>query len=155
MLNDYLKVNGNELKYRYSKSTSYHNDTISGSIAYYLNNDYLNKLSYKDKIKEVKWSNGYYNSATNFDYTNSLKNKIDSKIALMSIGDIYLNPNTNNYFTMTGSSDRGSQVYVITDNKKLFTKSVTNELNVIPTISINQKLLTKGNGTKDAPYEME
>lgn len=155
MLNDYLKINGNDFKYRYSQSSSYHNDTVSGSIAYYLNNDYLNKLSYKDKIKEVKWSNGYYNSSTNFDYTYALKNKIDSKIALMSIGDIYLNPNTNNYFTMTGASDRSSQVYVINDNKKIYPKGIYNELNVIPTISIDKKLLTKGNGTKEAPFEME
>ncbi len=155
MLNDYLKVNGSNLKYRYSNSSSYHNDTVYGSIAYYLNHDYLNSLSYKDKIKEVSWSNGYYNNSTKYDYTYALKNKIESKVALASIGNIYLNSDLNNYFTMTGTADRGSQVYLINENKKLYSRSVGSEVNVVPVISIEKKLLTKGKGTSDSPYEME
>ena len=155
MLNDYLKVNGNTLKYKYSNNNSYHNDTVYGSIAYYLNNDFLNSLSYKDKIKEVKWSNGFYNSTNKFDYKDSLSKQIDSKVALMSIGDIYLNPSLNNYFTMTGTSDKSTQVYLINDNKKLYSKSVYSEVNVVPVISLDKSLLTKGNGTKDKPFEME
>lgn len=155
MLNDYLKVNDSNLKYKYSNNSSYHNDTISGSIAYYLNNNYLNTLSYKDIIKETKWSNGYYNSSTNYDYTNALKNEVDTKIALMSIGNIYLNPELNNYYTMTGSADKASSVYVINENKKISTRQITSEMNVVPTISIDKDKLTKGNGTIDSPLEME
>lgn len=155
MLNDYLKVNGNTLKYKYSNNSSYHNDTISGSIAYYLNNNYLNTLSYKDIIKETKWSNGYYNSISNYDYTNALKNEVDTKVALMSIGNIYLNPELNNYFTMTGSADKSSSVYVINENKKISTRQITSEMNIVPTISIDKDKLTKGNGTIDSPLEME
>ena len=155
MLNDYLKVNDNILKYKYSNNSSYHNDTIHGSIAYYLNNNYLNSLSYKDIIKETKWSNGYYNSSTNYDYTNALKNEVDTKVALMSIGNIYLNPELNNYFTMTGSTDKSSFVYIINENKKLGTRQITSEMNIIPTICIEKDKLTKGNGTIDSPLEME
>lgn len=155
MLNDYLKVNGTALSYKYSNNNSYHNDTVNGSIAYYLNNTYYNSLSYKDKIKETKWSNGYYNSTTNFDYTNSLNEKIDTKIALMSIGDIFLNPELSNYFTMTGSANRSSSIYTISSNKRLFTKQVTTSINIVPTISIDKNLLKKGNGTIDSPFEME
>ena len=155
MLNDYLKVSGNNLKYKYSNSNSYHNDTAYGSIAYYLNNDFLNSLSYKDKIKEVKWSNGFYNSTNKFDYKDSLSKEIDSKVALMSIGDIYLNPELKDYFTMTGTSDKSTQVYLINENKKIYSKSVYSELNVVPVISLDKSLLTKGNGTKDKPFEME
>ena len=155
MLNDYLKVNGNKLTYKYSNNNSYHNDTVYGSIAYYLNNDFLNSLSYKDKIKEAKWSNGFYNSTNKFDYKDSLSKQIDTKVALMSIGDIYLNPDLNNYFTMTGTSDKSTQVYLINENKKLYSKSVYSELNVVPAISLDKNLLTKGNGTKDKPFEME
>ena len=155
MLNDYLKVNGTNLSYRYSTSTSYHNDTISGSIAYYLNNNYLNSLSYKDKIKETKWSNGYYNSTTDFDYSNSLKETVDTKVALMSVGNIFLNSELNNYFTMTGSANRSSMVYTTQKNAKLYTKQIGTSLNVVPTIAVDKNILTKGNGTKDSPFEME
>ncbi len=155
MLNDYLKVNGNNLTYRYSNNSSYHNDTVSGSIAYYLNKNYLNSLSYKDKIIETKWSNGYYNSTTNFDYTLALKNEVDTKVALMSIGNIFLNPELSNYFTMTGSADRSSMVYTIIKDKKIYAKQIGTSTNVVPAISIDKSILTKGNGTKDSPFEME
>lgn len=155
MLNDYLKVNGNNLTYKYSSNNSYHNDTKIGSIAYYLNHDFLNKLSYKDKIKEVSWSNGFYSSAEKYDYTNAIKTEIKTKVALMSIGNIYLNPDLTNYFTMTGSSNNGSYIYIITKDKKLITKIVNSGANIVPTISLEKDLLTKGNGTIDSPYEME
>ena len=155
MLNDYVKFNGSNLQYRYSGSSSYHNDTVYGSVAYYLNHDYLNSLSYKDKIKEVSWPNGYYNNSVKYDYGYALKGTIESKVALMSIGNIFLNPELNNYFTMTGTADRGSQVYLINENKKLYSRSVGSQVNVVPVISIEKKLLTKGAGTSDSPYEME
>ena len=155
MLNDYLKVNGNNLTYKYSGNSSYHNDTISGSIAYYLNHDFLNSLSYKDKIKETKWSNGYYNTNTNYDYTNSLKEQIDTKVALMSIGNIILNPDLSGYSLMTGSSSKGSSVYVVPADKKAYTKHISSSSNVVPTISLDKTLLKKGNGTIDSPFEME
>jgi len=155
MLNDYLKVNNTNLSYQYSNINSYYDDYRTNSIAYYLNRTFLNSLSYKDKIKEVYWSNGYYNQSTNYDYTYALKDKINSKVALMSIGNIILNEELSNYSTMTGSSQKGSTTYTIQENKQLYTKHIGQKINVVPTISIDKNLLTKGNGTKDSPYEME
>lgn len=155
MLNDYLKVNNSALSYVYSNNTSYHDDTKYGSIAYYLNNTYLNSLSYKDKIKEVLWTNGYYNSQTEYDYSNALMDTINTKVAMISIGDIYLNPELNNYFTLTGNIKRGSSVYVIQSDKKMYMKQISSKSNVVPTISLDKDLLTKGNGTINSPYEVE
>ena len=155
MLNDYLKTNNQNLTYNYSTINSYYNDTKQNSIAYYLNKTFLNNLSIKDKIKEVSWPNGYINQDTSYDYTYSLKDTIDSKVALMSIGDIYLNSELTNYYTMTGSSNRGSMVYTIQKDKKPYTKGINQKINIVPTISLDKELLTKGNGTYDSPYEME
>lgn len=155
MLNDYLTIKDQSFTYKYSNTNSYHNDTQTGSLAYYLNNNFLKTLSYKDKIKEVVWSNGYYGSSANYDYTKSLSTTIKSKVALLSIGDINLNSNLSNYYTMTGTSLKGSMVYINTETKKLTTKYITSELPVVPTISLDKELLTNGNGTLDSPYEME
>lgn len=155
MLNDYLKINNQTVSYKYSNISSYHDDYKQGSIAYYLNHNYLNTLSYKDKIKEVTWSNGYYNSDTNYDYTNALKDTIESKVALMSVGNIFLNNELKNYHTMTGNKQKGSMIYTIQSNKKSYLKQISSEANVVPTISIDKKLLNKGKGTIDSPYEME
>ena len=155
MLNNYLQVNGTNLTYQYSANNSYYDDYSKNSIAYYLNHTFLDSLSYKDKIKEVYWSNGYYNSNTDYDYTNSLKDQINSKVALMSIGNIFLNSELTNYYTMTGSNTKGSSVYTIQNSKKIYTKQISQAINVVPTISIEKELLVKGNGTYDSPYEME
>ena len=149
------KINNDNLKYIYSNVSSYHNDYNQGSIAHYLNNNYLNNLSYKDKIKEVEWSNGYYGINSNYDYTKALESTIKSKVALISIGNIRLNNQLDNYFTLTGTKEKGSMVYTIDSSQKLSTKNIQTKINVVPTISLDKNLLTKGKGTIDSPYEME
>ena len=74
---------------------------------------------------------------------------------MISIGDICLNPELTNYFTLTGNITRGSSIYVIQSDKKLYTKQISSKSNVVPTISLDKDLLTKGNGTIDSPYEVQ
>lgn len=155
ILNDYIQVKNENLEYIYSNISSYHNDTKQGSLAYYLNNNYLNTLTYKDKIKEVKWTNGYYGSNSEYDYEESLNKTIDTKVATISIGDIILNNGLVDYFTLTGTKDKGSSIYTISSNGKVHTNSIQTKNYVIPTISIDKDLLTKGTGTYDNPLEME
>ena len=153
-LNDYLKIDNTEVKYKYSNNGYYHNDTKQGSLAYYLNNTYLNKLSYKDKIKETKFSNGLYNK-DNYDYTKTLKTEVDTKVSVLSIGNIFLNSKNTNYFLSTGITKDSNLVYVMQDDYKIYTKVSTTNLRIIPVIALNKDLLTKGNGSIDSPYEVE
>lgn len=153
-LDSYLTINDSEVKYKYSTTGYYHNDTKSGSLAYYLKNTYLPTLSYQDIIDEVKYSNGVYSNTTNFDYTEVLKTEVDTKVALLSIGDIFLNPTNTNYYTSTGISKDSNLIYVMRNDFKIYTKVDTTNLNVIPVISIDKSLLTKGKGTKENPLEV-
>ena len=155
MMNDYLKVNNENLSYIYSNTSSFHDDFKVGTIAYYLNNNFLNTLSYKNKIKEVLWTNGYYNEDNNYDYKTALEDKVNTKVAMVSMADIRLNNELDNYFTMTGTANRGVTIYTINDNQKVYTKNVMSKANVVPAISLDKNLLTKGKGTIDSPYEME
>ena len=154
-LNNYLKINNTEVKYKYSNNGYYHNDTKQGSLAYYLNNTYLNSLNYKDKIKETKFANGIYSNTTNYDYSKVLTTNVDTKISVLSIGNIFLNNQNTNYFLSTGISKDSSLVYVMQDDYKVYTKVSTTNLRIIPTTSIEKSLLTKGNGTENNPYEVE
>lgn len=155
VLNDYLKTNNTPIEYIYSNNSSYHDDYKYGSIAYYLNHDFLNSLSYKDKIKEVTWSNGYYGSNSNYDYKEALNSTINTKVAMISIGDIRLNNELEDYFTLTGTKAKGSTIYTIKSNQKVYTKSIQNKAYIVPTISLDKELLTKGTGTYNNPLEME
>lgn len=139
----------------YSSKNSYYDDYSKNSTAYYLNHTFLDSLSYKDIIKETNWSNGYYNSSNTFDYTTSLETTINSKVALLSIGNIFLNPELTNYSTMTGTKEKASSIYVIQKNKRVFSKQISTKTSIVPTIAVDKNILKKGNGTIDSPFEME
>lgn len=149
ILNDYLKED-----YSYSNISSYHNDYNKNSVAYYLNNQFLNSLSCKNKIKEVNWSNGYYGKDNNYDYKDSLKQTINSKVAMLSIGNIILNSNLSEYSIMTGTRQNGQQIYTILNSRKASTKSITSKMKIVPAISIDKELLKDGDGTINNPYKI-
>ena len=154
-LNNYLIINNDEQKYNYSSNGYQYNDTKNKTLAYYLNNTYLNKLSYKDSIKETKFANGLYSNTTNFDYTKVLKETIDTKMSLLSLGDPILNNKLTNYFMSTGIDKNSNNMYVFQNDFKLYTKSSSTSLKIVPVISIDKDKLTKGTGTIDSPLEVE
>lgn len=153
-LDSYLTLNNSEVRYKYSNNGYYHNDTLQGTLAYYLKNTYLPTLTYNELINEVKYSNGIYSNTTNFDYTKVLNTQIDTKVTVLSIGDIFLNSTNTNYYTSTGISENSNQVYVMNNDYKLYTKVATTNLKVIPVISIDKNILTTGNGTLESPLEV-
>ncbi len=153
-LTTYLKINGEEIRYKYSNSDYFYDDTKVGSLAYYLNHDYLNSLSYKDIINENKYSNGIYNESDNYNYINTLNTKINTKVSLLSIGNIFLNNKSNNYYTSTSLNKDSNLMYVMNNNFKVTNTTLTDELSIIPVISINKNILSKGNGTIESPYEV-
>lgn len=154
-LNNYLTINGTEEKYNYSQNGYYHNDTKTKTLAYYLKNTYLNSLSYKGLIKETKFANGLYSNTTEFDYTKVLNETVDTKVSVLSVGNPILNPELTNYFMSTGINKNSNYIYVFQNDFKLYTKTVTTSLKIVPTITIDKNILTKGTGTINDPLEVE
>ena len=109
----------------------------------------------EDKIKENKFANGIYSSTTNYDYSKVLTTTVDTKVSVLSIGNIILNNNNTNYFLSTGVSKDSNLVYVMQDDYKVYTKVSTTALKIVPTIALDKSLLTKGDGTIESPYEVE
>ena len=156
ILDNYLTINEEKITKNYSNNNYYHNDTIYSSLAYYLNHDYLNTLTYNNIINNSNWSNSYYSNTNSYNYQEVLNTKIDTKVSLLSIGDIILNDNNlENFFTNTGTDNISNQIYTINKNGTLNKRSVSYNSNIVPCININKNILTKGNGTIDTPYEME
>ena len=153
VLMNYAKDDNSEnLEHVYSKNNYRHNDTVYGSLAYYLNHTYLNSLSYKDIILDANYYNGYYGEDNNFGLEEIFKDEIDTKVALLSIGDVILNHDTDNYFTATGIAKNSTSLYVLKRNGEVITKKVSNEASVVPCITISKDILKVGVGTKDEPY---
>lgn len=154
-LDSYLKINDQEVTYKYSNNGYYHNDTTRDTLAYYLKNTYLSQLSYNDYVNEVEYSNGIYGSNNDYDYSKTLSQTVPTKATVLSIGDIFLNPVATNYYTSTGISTESNLVYVMQNDFRLYTKIATSDLKIIPVISIRKDILTKGNGSIDSPYEVQ
>jgi len=153
---NYITQNNENLKIKYSNTNYSHNDTITTSLAYYLNNDYLNSLPYKDIIIENSWNNYFYGTENNYNYTEIFNNKINTKVSLISIGDIIFNDNNlNSFYTNTGTNNTNNLIYTINNNGTLSKNRVNYPNYVVPSISINKNILTKGNGSIESPYEME
>lgn len=153
-LDSYLTIKNNDVRYKYSTTNYYHNDTKQGNLAYYLKNTYLPTLDYKNIINEVKYSNGIYSNNTNFDYIKVLNTKVNTKVAILSIGDIIINPTNTNYYISTGISEDSNQMYVFQNNFKIITRNATTNLKIVPVISIDKNLIIGGDGTLDNPLEV-
>ncbi len=152
-LDTYLKINNEEITYKYSDNGYYHNDSKQNTLAYYLNKNYLSKLTYSSNVIESNYANGIYSNTTNYDYTKVLNKTVPTKVATLSIGNIIINPDNTDYYLSTGLDTNSSLVYVMTNDFKLYTKTSSSKLKIIPVITINKNLLTSGDGTQNNPLE--
>ena len=151
-LTNYLQKNNNNIEYNYSNNTYFHNDTKQGTLAYYLNNNYLNSLEYKNIIINSNYYNNLYNEENEFDYKELLTKTIDTKVANLSIGNPILN-DLDNYFIATAKNK--TTMYVIKKSFTLDEADVSEEKYIIPCITIKKDSIKNGTGTKEDPYRTE
>ena len=153
--NNLLELNNEAMERIYTNKGYSYNSSKWNTLAYYLNNTYLNSLSYKDKIELNNWANGYYGADNNYNYKEALADTKDAYVGLLNITNIRLNNELKNYFLMTGNTKNGSLVYLASNNGTIYSTSSDEKNYVLPTITIKKELLTKGEGTIDSPLEME
>lgn len=153
--NNLLELNNEAMERIYTNKGYSYNSNKWNTLAYYLNNTYLNSLSYKDKIELNNWANGYYGADNNYNYKEALADTKDAYVGLLNITNIRLNNDLKNYFLMTGNTKNGSLVYLASNNGTIYSTSSDEKNYVLPTITIKKELLTKGEGTIDSPLEME
>ena len=149
----YISNGDNDVTYKFSSKSAYFDDTVYGSAAYYMNNDFLNSLSYKDKILESDYSYGYYGTTNNFDYSESITKTLKTKVGFISIGDIILNHDLTDYFIMNSSSIKNTFIYTYQNDNNLVSKSINSTAKLVPAITISADNLT-GEGTEKSPYSL-
>lgn len=153
--NNLLELNNEAMERIYTNKGYSYNSSKWNTLAYYLNNTYLNSLSYKSIIELSNWANGYYGADNNYNYKEALVDTKDAYVGLLNITNIRLNNELKNYFLMTGSTKNGSLIYLASNNGTIYSTSSDEKNYVLPTITIKKELLTKGEGTIDSPLEME
>lgn len=108
-----------------------------GSLAYYLNNDYYNSLSYKDIIIDKVYSDG--------------TNTFNAKVSIPTLKHPKFEKSENQYFLINSLDETNMYVYSngVNSCKSTLAKSVK------PVITINADILKSGNGSIENPYTTE
>ena len=92
------------------------------SIAYYLNNEFLNNLDFKDDIVETEFETGSYLN----NYKSIESSKVKAKVGLLSIKDFKMD-NLDNQYLLLNTND-ADKVYAVDSNmyavEKTMSKSV-------------------------------
>ena len=105
-----------------------------GSLFEYLNNEYLDKLSYKEKLVSTKWYiGGYSNSLADIK-----SDTITSKVMIPSMLDSKINSSVNGYFTSTNNGE----MLLVYENPLRVSRS-TSERNVRVCIALSKDYLNK------------
>lgn len=108
------------------ENNSYNNS----SLMTYLNETYLNSLSYKDMLVETTWEIGSYQNSLN----DIKKNTVKKKVGIPNILDIKFDSNVKAYFTSTGSIDR-----ILVYENPLRPSKVTTYRSIRPCIAITKE----------------
>ena len=134
-----------EKQYRFDKESNKYDINSKLSLAYYLNNTYLDSLAYKDLLQETTWSNGLYEN----NYLSIEDSSVKAKVGVLTIKDIKLNSSIKDYYLMNGNSK--GYVYVYSDILK--TSKPTLSRNIRPCIVLNKDItINSGDGSSDSPF---
>ena len=132
--------------YRFSYSKNVYDLKDTTSVAYYLNNTYLESLSYKDKINSVNWNIGSVKES----YKDVEKTTLEAKVGMYSIKDLKINDDSM-YYLLT--PDKDGYVYYYSD--ELISSKVSLMRNIKPTINMNKYKISDGKGTLEEPYVLD
>ena len=154
-LNDYIKIGDNELVRNYSITNSIFDLGDRNNIAYYLNTDYLNSLSYNGILLDFEHNIGEISDDSGYGLENIYNSVTISKIGLLNIFDFISNSELENYFYLNTTSEVGSMEYDRFKSGLLEESDVRDEKHVVPVISISKNSIKNGKGTLDDPYTVE
>ena len=154
-LNGYIKIGENELVRNYSLTNSVFDLGDRRGIAFYLNTDYLNNLSYNNILVDCNHNIGEISDDAGYSINNIYSRVVTSKVGLLNIFDFISNSELENYFFINTTSEIGSMQYDRFKTGLLEESDVRDEKHVVPTICIDKKNIKNGKGTADDPYTME
>lgn len=146
---DYIKENDQEVIHQFSKKTNTFDLEDKTNIAVYLNNNYLNSLSYKDLIVDNTYYTGETSTDTGYSYKNIYSNQVTCKVALLNVFD-YNSNEFNDFFYM--NTIQGVLQYVGFSSGLLEEAEITEEKHIVPVISIDKNIIKDGKGTLTEPY---
>lgn len=129
--------------YQYDPSSNIFNLQSNTSLAFYLNNTFLNSLSYKNLIVDSKWNVGSYVNT----YEDVTRNQVSAKIGLYDLMNLKFDNEVQDYFLLTGISKA-----ICLYSKETIMSNPATAQGIRPAFRINKINATSGNGTKENPF---
>lgn len=125
------------------------------AIYKYLNEDFYNSISNKEKIIKGSWYTGYYNALNNYDYKSIYEKKVDAYVGLLNINDFFVSE-YHSIYTLTPLSETSRAVYTITEDGLVYSDDIYRERYIRPVIYLDSNMEIKsGSGLLDDPYILE
>lgn len=151
-----LKLRSNKVldkKQIFSYSSSLFNPLNKNNIAYYLNNNYYNSLSYKKYLKECVFYTG--NLLDDYNYLNIYNSKISVKVGLMNIYDLNISNYLSDYYLINASKDNYNIAFAYDKFGSIISEGANILKKVLPVVCIDRSEISRGNGTLKNPYILE
>ena len=148
-LDGYIKDNNNEVVLPFSSNSNKFDLEDTTNIAYYLNNTYINSLSYLDLLEENDYNYGELSVEFGYSFKNIYSDKIRCKVGLLNIFD-YNNSSNDNYYMMNNIP--GELEYVVYNKGLLEEGDILESKHIVPVITIDKSKIKNGKGIKSDPY---
>ena len=152
---DYLSIGGTYPSVPFSNSNSEFNLHQKNNRAVYLNNTYLNSLTYSDKLSDCTFSIGEVSTDTSYSFFEIYKEQVEAKVGLLNEFDL-INDNTlTDYYLINKTSSVGSMIKTYNRLGILDDEKGNESKKIVPVVCIQKDLIKNGDGTKNNPYVLE
>lgn len=140
-------------KYRFSNNYSGFRQLNKNNIAYYLNDTYYNKLSYKKYLKTCEFYTGEL--MDDYNYMNIYNSKVNAKVGLLNIFDLNESNFLNDYYFINTSKMENTISYSY-DRFGHITLSESNVVKkILPVVCISFFDIVDGEGSMEKPFILE
>ncbi len=148
MKHEVLTIDSKMVSRIFSNRSNQYNPNDLGSLAYYLNHNYLQSLSNSNLIVDALWYNGTYGDS--YDYQNIYGSTVQAKVGMVTVGNLY-GSTDQSFVTMTGMHD--DLLYFVSNQGMLSTADIETEFAVKPVVAISKSVkILGGNGMKQDPF---
>ena len=131
----------------YNKAKFVYDVTTPGSLGNHLNTIYYNSLSYKDLLLNTEWYTGPYNNS----YEDIYSSKVVAKVGIYDVASLKFDNELTDYY-VSNNINNNTNIFVY-NNESYGAKGELKGAR--PTISIMNKNVVSGSGSKEDPFVLE
>ena len=154
-LNGYIKIDGNDVMRMYSYNRNRFDYYNEANLGYYLNNDYLNSLSYNALLVANDYPNGEISAEMGYSFMNTYNDHYNGRVSLLDIFSYVSNNDINNFFRGNTGASMSTRQYSVLENGMVEEAEVSSSKPIVPVVSISTDSIKGGTGRMDDPYVLE